>query len=215
MDPILKFRPQAVVVDAGEFPVSPIPLDILSSCDRIVCCDGAANRYIASGRPFWRIVGDCDSLLPKYLKEYESVVRRFPDQDTNDQTKAVKYLKSHGIDAIAIVAATGRREDHTLGNISLLVDYLRAGVEARIYTDYGVFIPVSDIVEFEYPVGSQISIFNFGARGFHAEGLKYPIYDFTNWWQGTLNETSSRNVKIEAEGEFLIFINYPESDPTD
>lgn len=215
MDQILKFRPQAVVVDAGEFPVSPIPLDILSSCDKIVCCDGAANRYIASGRPFWRIVGDCDSLNAEYLKEYASVIRRFPDQDTNDQTKAVNYLKSHGINTIAIVGATGRREDHTLGNISLLVDYLRAGVEARIYTDFGVFIPVCDSVEFECQTATQISIFNFGAKRFRAEGLKYPIYDFTNWWQGTLNETISHNVRIEAEGDYLIFVNYPESAPAD
>lgn len=210
MDPILKFRPEAVVVDAGEFPVSPIPLEILSSCERIVCCDGASNRYIASGRPFWRIVGDCDSLLPEYLMEYAPVIRRCADQETNDQTKAVNYLKSHGINVIAIVAATGLREDHTLGNISLLMDYLQAGVEARIYTDFGVFIPLRDRVEFEYPVGSQISIFNFGARGFHSEGLKYPIYDFTNWWQGTLNETILHKVRIEADGDFLIFVNYPE-----
>lgn len=209
MDSILNFTPQAVVVDAGEFPVSAIPLRILSSCEKIVCCDGAANRYIASGRPLWRIVGDCDSLLPEYLRDYAPVVRRFSEQETNDQTKAVNYLKRHGMTKIAIVAATGHREDHTLGNISLLMDYLREGVEARIYTDYGVFIPVCGRVEFECPEGSQVSIFNFGARGFKSEGLEYPLYDFSNWWQGTLNETTSSSFTIEAEGYFLIFVNYP------
>lgn len=211
MDPISNFIPEAVVVCAGEFPVSPIPLGMLSSCSKIVCCDGAANEYIASGLPLWRIVGDCDSLLPEYLRDYSEIIRRFLDQETNDQTKAVNYLRSHGIKKIAIVAATGRREDHTLGNISLLIEYHKQGVDARIYTDYGVFLPVTGCVELECSVGTQISIFNFGAKGFKSEGLKYPIYDFTQWWQGTLNETTSSLVRIEAEGSYLIFVNYPDS----
>lgn len=209
MDSILKFTPQAVVVDAGEFPVSPVPLGILSECHKIVCCDGAANSYIESGRHIWRIVGDCDSLLPKHLKDYADIIRRNPDQETNDQTKAVRYLKRHGITKIAIVAATGRREDHTLGNISLLMDYLMDGVEARIYTDYGVFIPVCNRVSIECHVGSQVSVFNFGANGFTSQGLKYPLYDFSKWWQGTLNETTESVFTIEANGYFLIFVNYP------
>lgn len=35
---------------------------------------------------------------------------------------------------------TGKREDHTLGNISLLLYYLQEGIDVRAYTDYGVFI---------------------------------------------------------------------------
>lgn len=107
-----------------------------------VCCDGAADRYLASGRVPDRIVGDGDSLSVENQKRYASIIRYNPDQETNDQTKAVNYLMEKGFRRIAIVGATGRREDHTLGNISLLMEYMRMGAEVRMYTDYGFFVPM-------------------------------------------------------------------------
>lgn len=206
---ITDFRPEAVVVDAGELPSHPLALRWLSDADRIVCCDGAANEFLASGGRPWRIVGDCDSLSPQILERYADIVRRFPDQETNDQTKAVRYLASKGLRSIVIVGATGRREDHTLGNISLLTDYLADGIEARIYTDHGVFIPVSGTRRFFCEPGTQMSVFNFGAIGMRSEGLRYPLRDFDRWWQGTLNEAVGGEFTIEASGLYLVFLNYP------
>lgn len=209
MDTITDFCPEAVIIDAGIFPHNEIALSWLKKCDKIVCCDGAANRYLSAGGKPWRIVGDCDSLSPEFLQRYHSIVRRFPDQETNDQTKTVRYLASKGIKRIAILGATGLREDHTLGNLSLLVAYLSEGIETRAYTDFGVFIPVTDDREFVCPEGTQVSIFNFGATRLHADGLRYPIRDFTSWWQGTLNETTLPRFTIHAKGSYLVFINYP------
>lgn len=204
-----EFAPDAVIIDAGSFPKNPRALRWLGECDRVVCCDGAANRFIASGRIPWRIVGDCDSLSAEIREKFGAIVRRFPDQETNDQTKAVRYLASKGCRHIAILGATGLREDHTFGNISLLVDYLAEGIEARAYTDYGVFIPARDDREFAAPVGTQVSIFSFGATGLEAEGLRYPLRDFDRLWQGTLNETTASRFRIRARGSYLLFINYP------
>lgn len=208
-DPITDFAPEAVVIDAGCFPTNVNALRWLDGCRHIVCCDGAANRYLATGRPVWRIVGDCDSLAPELMDRYADIVRRNPDQETNDQTKAVRYLAAHGIRHIAILGATGMREDHTLGNISLLVDYLAQGIEARAYTDYGVFIPIIGDCEFSCPASTQVSIFNFGAIGLRADGLRYPLRDFDSWWQGTLNETVAPRFAIRARGRYLLFVNYP------
>ena len=54
--------------------------------------------------------------------------------------------------------------------------------------------------------GQQVSIINFTAHGLHGKGLVYPLSDFTNWWQGTLNECTSTEFTIEAEGEYLVFV---------
>lgn len=210
MNTVADFNPEALIIDAGSFPTNNIALQWLERCDRVVCCDGAANRYLSvPGRKVWRIVGDCDSLSEEIRNNYPDIVRRIPDQETNDQTKSVGYLYGHGIRKIVILGATGLREDHTLGNISLLVDYLRRGVEARAYTDFGVFIPVAGERVFHCPAGTQVSIFNFGAKGMTSEGLRYQIRDFDNWWQGTLNETVSESFVIRAKGYYLVFINYP------
>lgn len=208
MDSILDFSPEAVIIDAGKFPENVNALRWLDGCERIVCCDGAANRYLAIASKVWRIVGDCDSLDPSIMERYRDIVRHIPDQETNDQTKSVKYLAEKGIRRIAILGATGMREDHTLGNISLLIEYLKQGVEARAYTDYGAFIPVCGSREFRCRPGSQVSIFNFGATGMRSEGLRYPIRDFDNWWQGTLNEAPASSFTIHADGCYLIFLNY-------
>lgn len=206
---IMGYHPEAIVIDAGLFPTTPIPLEFLQRCNRVVCCDGAANSYLSSpDAKVWRIVGDCDSVNERIKERYGALIRRIPDQETNDQTKAVTYLEARGIKKIAILGATGLREDHTLGNISLLVEYMRRGIEARAYTDYGVFIPANGEMEFECYTGCQVSIFNFGATGMSSEGLRYPIRDFTNWWQGTLNETMHDIFKIRATGDYLVFINY-------
>lgn len=202
------FKPQAVIVDAGSFPANVRASHWLDECSRVVCCDGAANRYMATGKPLWRIVGDCDSLAPEIKEKYGSIIRCVAEQESNDQTKAVRYLAAKGLRNVVILGATGLREDHTIGNISLLVDYLRHGIDVRAYTDYGVFIPVHDNIKFQSPIGSQVSIFNFGATLLRAEGLRYPLRDFDNWWQGTLNETTSETFEISANGYFLIFVNY-------
>lgn len=209
MDSITDFSPEAVIIDAGSFPKNKIALGWLDRCERIVCCDGAANRYLANGNKVWRIVGDCDSLAPEIMDRYSDIVRRFPDQETNDQTKSVRYLSGKGAKRIAIIGATGLREDHTLGNISLLISYLHDGIDARAYTDFGVFIPVIGTREFHCRKGTQVSIFNFGATGMRADGLRYPIRDFDSWWQGTLNETIASRFTIHATGAYLVFINYP------
>ena len=53
-----EFVPEAVVVGNGEFPVSALSLRMLDTASFTVCCDGAADRYLVSGRVPDRIVGD-------------------------------------------------------------------------------------------------------------------------------------------------------------
>lgn len=200
---------EALVLANGEYPTHPLPLKILADAPYVVCCDGGANEYIRRGHIPDAIVGDGDSLSEENRLRYSSLLHTFPeDQETNDQTKAVNFLLAQGKRHIAILGATGKREDHTIGNISLLIEYLRDGAEVRTYTDYGIFIPCRDTHTFPCRPGQQVSIINFTARGLHGKGLVYPLSDFTNWWQGTLNCCTGTAFTIEAEGEYLIMINY-------
>ena len=204
----MKQKIDAVILANGEYPTSPLPLRILQEAPYVVCCDGGADAYITQGHVPDAIIGDGDSLSEENRLRYASLIHYNPDQETNDQTKAMQYLLSKGKKRIAIVGATGKREDHTIGNISLLMEYMRMGAEVRSYTDYGVFIPCKDTCSFECKKGQQVSIFNFTAKGLKEKGLAYPIYDFTTWWQGTLNTCTDSSFTIEAEGEYLIFLNY-------
>ena len=198
----------AVILANGDYPSASLPLQILKEAPYVACCDGGANEYIAKGHLPDIIIGDGDSLCAEYRESYASLIHHNPDQETNDQTKAVHYLYAQGKRRVAIVGATGKREDHTIGNISLLIEYMRLGVEVRSYTDYGVFIPCRDSQTFACSPGQQVSVFNFTARGITAPGLAYPLYDFTTWWQGTLNSCTGTTFSIDAQGEYLVFLAY-------
>ena len=198
----------AVIVAGGEFPTAPQPLEVLHNAPFVVCCDGAADRYIATGHVPDAIVGDGDSISAENREKFSHLLHIISEQESNDQTKAVRHLMERGMRRIAIVGATGKREDHTIGNISLLIEYARTGCDVRSFTDHGVFIPCNGTTTHKCRKGQQVSIFSITARDLSAEGLLYPIYDFNNWWQGTLNECTGEEFTINANGEYLLFMNY-------
>ncbi len=201
-------EPEAVILANGDYPTHPTPSQMLANAPYVVCCDGSADAYIAQGHVPDVIIGDGDSLSEENRRKYSHILHHISDQETNDQTKAVNFLMEQGKKNIIIVGATGKREDHTLGNISLLIDYMRAGANVRTFTDYSVFIPCRHTHTFSCQPGKQVSIINFGAHGLRSEGLVYPLSDFTNWWQGTLNECTGTEFTVHAEGEYLVVINY-------
>ena len=198
----------AVIVAGGEFPTAPQPMEVLQSAQFVVCCDGAADSYIATGHAPDAIVGDGDSISAENREKFAHLLHIISEQESNDQTKAVRHLMERGMRRIAIVGATGKREDHTIGNISLIIEYARTGCDVRSFTDHGVFIPCNGTTTHKCRKGQQVSIFSITARDLSAEGLLYPIYDFNNWWQGTLNECTGEEFTISANGEYLLFMNY-------
>ena len=200
--------PSTVILGNGEYPQADVPCHVLSNAQSVIICDGAANQYVESGKPFDLIIGDGDSINDEVRQKYASRIILSSCQETNDQTKAVNHLAQQGIRHMAIVGATGKRDDHTIGNISLLIEYLRKGITAYIYTDHGIFVPAHGNSSIITQPGQQISIFNFGSTTLSAEGLKYPIRPFDSWWQGTLNEALGTSCLIKADSYYLIYLAY-------
>lgn len=199
--------PDVLILANGDFPSHPLVLRWLSSCAYVVCCDGAADACIRWGRVPEAIVGDGDSLSSEVKERYADRIHREEEQDTNDLSKAFRYCLSQGKKRMAIVGATGKREDHTLGNISLLVDYMEQA-EVSLLTDYGIFVPIQADACFRSYRGQQVSIFNFDATELWAEGLVYPLSVFTRWWQGTLNEAEGDTFALHTNGKVLIYRTY-------
>ncbi len=203
---------EAVILANGDYPSHPLPLHLLNEASHVVCCDGSGDAYIAHGGTPHAIIGDGDSLSETNRARYAGIIHRIAEQETNDQTKAVRFLREESKKNLLIAGATGKREDHTLGNISLLIEYMREGIQAVMATDYGIFVPCRGTRSFPCFPGQKVSIFNFGSSLLRSEGLVYPTSGFTNWWQGTLNEASANRFTIHADGEYLIFLNYPENE---
>ncbi len=199
---------QVIILANGNYPTHPIALEKLKSGLPVICCDGAANRFVAEGGIPSAIIGDGDSLSAEVREKFSEVIHHVTEQETNDLTKAVNFAVSQGATDICILGATGLRECHTLGNISLLMHYHQRDINVRMLTDHCEIIPCTDITRLPSFPGQQVSIINISARGFSSEGLSYPIYDFREWWQGTLNESCADSVTINAEGDYLVLLDY-------
>ena len=203
---------KVVILANGRFPEAGIPLGYLKTADFIVCCDGAVDKLVDFGLEPGAIVGDMDSItLANAVRYKERIFSEPEDQESNDLTKAVKYCLDKGISEVVILGATGLREDHTVGNISLLADYAEY-ISARMVTDYGFIIPVSSNDLVSSRPGQQISIFAMDkGMKLTSSNLKYPLenIELKNLWMGTLNESLSESFSIEFNsGRLLVFLDF-------
>jgi len=191
----------AVILANGLFPTAEEPLRLLREARYVICCDGAARHWPQCDV----IVGDGDS-VPEELRNR---LIQIDEQEDNDLTKATRYCLLKGMRRIAYLGATGKREDHTLGNISLIVRYAREmGVEPLMATDDGWFVLAKGETQFESICGQQVSIFNIDCRQLSSEGLKWASYPYDQLWQGTLNEALGTTFTLKCDGYYLVYRTY-------
>jgi len=201
-----------VILANGSFPRRKCLLEILRAAARIVCCDGAAAKLLRTGREPDLVVGDLDSLDPALRRRFRKRLVHESEQETNDLSKAFRVCMERSWRTIVILGAGGRREDHLLGNASLLPLFAAAGADVRMETDYGTFLPVLKSASFRRPVGTKVSIFSFHPEmPVSASGLKYPLdkLRLPFWWCGTLNETVAPEFSLAFDGRAPLLLYFP------
>ena len=196
-----------VILCDGAFPTEAYPLYLLDSAEGVVCCDGALVKWLAheaSARPI-AVVGDLDSLSQELQERFADVLVHESEQEHNDLTKAMRWvLREHPeVQEIVILGATGLREDHTIGNLGLLMEYTRmfdlGGRRVSMVSDYGTAFAITDSCELHLGEGRRISLFS-ADNSLHitSEGLEWPLDSvvFDAWWKATLNRTSAPIVSM-------------------
>ena len=204
----LPFESKIVILCDGSFPKHHISLSVLENAEQIICCDGAADKLIAYGLEPTFIVGDLDSVSENTKNAFADRIVLNTDQETNDQTKAVEFVLNRRAKSVIILGATGKREDHTIGNISLLLDYAEK-LEVLSISNSGIFRPVLKSQKIPSFKGQQVSIFSLGIPAtITSKNLKYPLKNTTlnSWWMGTLNECIDESFSLEFEkGKLIVF----------
>lgn len=196
----------AVVLAAGDFPRKGTKAwDLLESSRRVVACDGAVNAYVRRFRSFpCAVVGDMDSVRhPRQIAEGCRFVK-IDEQDTNDLEKAVSFCRDSGWRRIAVVGATGRREDHTLGNLFRIFDR-----RCVAFTDHGVFFPVDGRCSFRTRKGAAVSVFATDpSTRMTSRGLKWPLDNvrFENLFCATLNRSTALRITLTSDRPAYVFI---------
>ena len=213
-----------VIICDGRFPKSDYPRYLIRSADFIICCDGALQKFLRASTAIFGdkrlpdvVIGDMDSLSPTLRKRYSDIIVQIDEQEHNDQTKAFRWVLDNlsGIGSIYILGATGEREDHTIGNISLLMEYARTydldamGITLEMVSDHSTIFAITDTYEMECGEGRKVSIFSpDNSLRIKSEGLEWPTDGvvFDNWWKATLNRASQDKVRLELSHRSIALI---------
>ncbi len=218
---------KVVILADGAFPHHVTPLARLRAADIIVCCDHAYLKWKAYTKDNTvqaktvYVVGDGDSLSHTIREELGENFIHIAEQESNDLTKSVRFCFANGWYAPVLLGTTGLREDHTLGNISLLWDYQQqlsqlfatkqeAMPTLQLVTDYGIFTVAWGEKKYRSFAGQQISFFSMVPdKRITVTNMQYPVEQrcFTNWWQGTLNTALSNHfaLAVEPGGAALVY----------
>ena len=202
---------KTAILANGTFPTSERVLAVLKNAKRIVACDGAAVPLMDYGMTPDFVIGDFDSICDDLRKRLADRMVHVSEQETNDLSKAFRFCMANGWREIVILGATGRREDHTLGNISLLADFSEKAPDISMLTDEGEFMALHGPATVKCAVGQQISIFALDAdTHIYSTNLKYPLNGLapSRWWQATLNEALADEFSLDfPEGRsVLVFL---------
>lgn len=206
-----------IILGNGAFPKEPYPLYLLDNAEGVVVCDGAMEKWLAhdaSACPL-AIIGDLDSLSQELKERFADILVHESEQDDNDQTKALRWvLTNHPeVSEIVFLGATGLRDDHTIGNLGLLMDYPRqfdlGGRKLSMVSDFGTAFPVTDSCDLHLGEGRRISLFSAdNTLRICSEGLQWPTDGvvFDAWWKATLNRTSAPIVSLHFSHPSLALV---------
>lgn len=200
-------RPAVVILAAGDFPHGAVARALLDAADQVICCDGAAEEYCATGALPVAVVGDFDSLSQQLRESLADRLHHRPDQDVNDLWKALSLALERGAQEVVVLGAFGRREDHTIGNLMLCAARMNE-VAIHVVGDRGAFEFIDCDSTFESYAGEQVSLFTLSpATEISTVGLRYepPQNHLTAMWQGVSNESLGEQFTIRTNGPTIVY----------
>jgi len=177
---------------------------VLKEVDFLICADGGANYAALSGRLPDLLIGDLDSITSENLKLCETagcVIQRFPcEKDETDLELALicaeEQARLVSERDIWLYGATGKRIDHFMGNVALMLAYARKGTRIRLVDPEHEIWIVQGRESIRRSPGQELSLIALSERAVvSTEGLYYPLE------QGVLLQDSPRGMSNVFLGE--------------
>ncbi len=183
----------------------------------VLCADGGARYARALGIIPDLIIGDMDSLEDDLLRHFEekgAAVAPYPvRKDETDTQLALTRAMAMNPQEILIFGALGKRLDHTLANLGLLMIGLEKGVPIKLLDeDCEVFV-MAGAATVSGERGQTVSIFPWGGEARHItlEGFEYPLEDATMILArpyGISNRLTAEEGRIKVDEGCLLVIHY-------
>lgn len=203
---------KSVILCDGEPPDSGLILSELRDSNLFIAADGGAYRAAEMDLQPDIITGDLDSYI--VTGNEKATIIHNPDQETNDLEKALNVALENNSTHTVVFGATGKRIDHTLKNISVLLQF-NSRFESILFRDQSSTLTIIESPFCaEFPLHSSISLFPLSGEvtGLTTRGLRYPLKNESlknGVRDGTSNESIEKIVEIEfKKGDLLLVLNH-------
>ncbi|PQJ77475.1 thiamine diphosphokinase [Polaribacter glomeratus] len=176
----------------------------------LICATDGAYHYLEENNIVPDLVcGDLDSSqeIPKNIE-----VIHTPNQDFTDFDKTLQILLDRGFTEIDVFGASGKEQDHFLGNLHTAIQF-KGKLNLTFFDTYSRYFLADKSTEISNCKDQIISLVPFPkATNITTEGLHYSLKNEDLIFGkriGTRNKASKNNIKITFEsGELFIFINH-------
>lgn len=175
---------KAVIITGGQMPSSDIVREEVKDAEYIICADRGAEVAYKYGIEPNEIIGDFDSIDKSILQSFKDKnipIIKFPaEKDDTDTSIAVDEVLKRKVDEAVLLGSTGTRIDHVLGNIGLLVKFLKHNVKCYIRDDNNIILLTDKNITLNYRGYKYFSLLSYGetVRGLTIEGGKYPLNNY-------------------------------------
>jgi thiamine pyrophosphokinase len=185
--------------------------------EALICADRGARHLQAAGINPTLIVGDMDSLDTESARRYEAIgcrfIRHTREKDETDTELALREAFGMAPSEVWIWGALGYRIDHTLANLSLLVQGAERGVEVKLIDEWCEVFLVTRRTVLEGEEGQTVSLLPFAgdAAGVTLTGFEYPLTKAVlavGHARGTSNRLAARRGIIEIDTGCLLAVRY-------
>jgi thiamine pyrophosphokinase len=209
-------RKYALIIANGDPPQKKRLAMLLKHAGAVICADGGANTAFKMGITPDAIVGDLDSIHAEALVKFRRVpVHEDRNDETTDLEKSIAWAIQSGFGHVTVVGASGKRVDHTVGNLGVLRKFYPDAV-ITLVDDHGELCYVGKQFSFESEKGEVVSLIPLNkCEGISTSGLRYALDDESlelGVREGTSNVVVSSPVTVKVKkGHLALFRLYSRS----
>lgn len=158
----------------------------------VVCADSGLDSAYKLGLPVHYAMGDFDSVSEEILNRYqngqmEGICTKFvsypPEKDATDFHIVLEWVTEQFPEEILILGATGKRMDHFLASLNILMKPLSYGIPAYIVDKHNKIYMLnhSSVIHRKNLFGKYLSLVPFTQEvtGVCLKGFKYELEDRT------------------------------------
>ena len=176
----------------------------------IICATDGAYQYLLKHeiKPDF-ISGDFDSLknIPKEIEVLET-----PDQNFTDFDKILQILFDRGYQTIDVFGASGKEQDHFLGNLNTVVQW-KEKLKITFFDNHGMYFLADKKTTINNCKHKIVSLIPFAeAKEITTKGLQYSLNKEDLIFGkriGTRNKAIENQIEISFKsGNLFIFINH-------